>query len=186
MRVVLVGYRGTGKSTVARILAERLGWSVASSDTEICSRSQQSIPQIVAERGWSGFRDLEETVLRELLQHRQIVLDCGGGVVEREANLRLLIESSPVVWLQASPAAIVARIAADDQRPSLTAARSFTEEVEEVLARRRPLYDQVSDYRVDTEGKEPTDIALEIMELVADQIDSTAVRGLRDGCPGCR
>lgn len=186
MRVVLVGYRGTGKSTVARILAERLGWSVVSSDAEICARSHQSIPQIVSERGWSGFRDLEETVLRALLQHRQIVLDCGGGVVEREANLRLLGESSPVVWLQASPATIVTRIAADDQRPSLTGAKSFTEEVEEVLARRHPLYDRVSDYRVDTEAKQPTEIALEIMELVADQIDSTAVRGLRDGGPGFR
>ena len=92
------------------------------------------IPRIVAEVGWPGFRDLEEEVVRTFATRDGLVLDCGGGVVEREANFAVLRRAGPVIWLTASVATIVQRIAGDSQRPSLTGTKSFTDEVAEVLA----------------------------------------------------
>lgn len=179
MRIVLVGYRGTGKSTVGRILGRTLSWEVLSSDAEISARAGKSIPEIVEAHGWEVFRDLEEETIRDLVHRTHVVLDCGGGVVERRTNIDRLLDAGPVVWLSAPPSVIVERIANNNQRPSLTGTKSFTDEVEEVLQRRGPLYDRVSDYRVETEGKVPEEIALEVMEMVADEIEHTALRSLR-------
>ncbi len=179
MKIALVGYRGTGKSTVATILGRTLGWQVVSTDAELCARAGMSVPEIVDQRGWSGFRDIEEGVVADLVRREHVVLDCGGGVIEREANIERLRDDGPVVWLTASPPAIAERIAGDTQRPALTHGKSFTEEIEEVLRRRGPLYDRVSDYRVDTENRSPDEIALEVLELVAEDIEHTAVRSFR-------
>jgi len=162
VNVVLIGYRGTGKSTVARELAKLLGYEVISLDEQIVCRAGQPIPDIVADRGWDGFRDLEEQVCRSCAAGDGRILDCGGGVVEREANASVLRASGPVFWLTASVGAIVRRIQGDDQRPSLTGSRSFTAEVSEVLARRIPLYRKLSNFEVSTDGRSPSDIAAEI------------------------
>jgi shikimate kinase len=99
------------------------------------------------------------------------VIDCGGGVIEREANFAPLRAAGPVVWLKASPATIVRRIAGDDQRPSLTGTKSFTEEVVEVLQRRTPLYERIAHHALDTDDRSIEQISAEIRELVADADD---------------
>ena len=90
MNVVLVGYRGTGKTACATRLAQRLGLTRISLDAEIERKAGKSIPDIVSERGWPGFRDLEEEVVRDASAGDGLVIDCGGGVVEREANFPVL------------------------------------------------------------------------------------------------
>ena len=117
-----------------------LDLEVVSLDAELVRRAGKGVPEIVAERGWPGFRDLEEEVVRDHARQDGRVIDCGGGVVEREANFAQLRAAGPVVWLRAAPATIVRRIQGDTERPSLTGAKSFTDEVVEVLARREPLY----------------------------------------------
>ncbi len=166
MNVVLVGYRGTGKSAVGQLLAEQLGLRVVSLDAELQGMAGKSIPEVVQEVGWPGFRDLEEQVVAKSASQDGQVIDCGGGVIEREANFARLRAAGLVVWLKASTATIVNRIQGDTQRPSLTGAKSFTDEVEEVLQRRTPLYRRIAHYEIDTDGRTIEDIAAEIVRWV--------------------
>lgn len=166
MNVVLVGYRGTGKSAVTRRLAAVLGLKAVSLDAELERRAGRSIPAIVAAAGWPAFRDLEEEVVRAQTARDGLVIDCGGGVIEREANIERLRAAGLVFWLTAAPATIVARIGGDDRRPSLTGTKSFTEEVEEVLRRRTPLYRRIAHYEVETDGRTIQEIVAEITKSV--------------------
>jgi shikimate kinase len=162
VNLVLIGYRGTGKSAIARKLSSLLGRQVASLDQEIVRVTGMSIPDIVAAHGWSHFRDLEETVCREFGAKDNIVIDCGGGVVERDANFASLRTGGKVFWLRATPTTIVGRIGGDSARPSLTGTKSFTAEVEEVLGRRTPLYERLAHAAIDTDGRSLDDLAATI------------------------
>lgn len=162
MNLVLVGYRGTGKSAIARRLAWLLGRRAVSLDEEIVREAGMSIPAIVSAHGWSHFRDLEEAVCRKFGAADGLVIDCGGGVVEREGNHVALRRNGRVFWLRASPATIVGRIGGDRSRPSLTGSKSFTEEVEEVLARRTPLYQGICHDVIDTDGRHLDELAAAI------------------------
>jgi len=162
MNLVLIGYRGTGKSVIAHRLGRQLHLPVVSLDSEIVRLAGKRIPQIVAEAGWPHFRDLEEQVCRRFGSQDDQVLDCGGGVVERAANIAALREHGRVFWLRATPASIVARIGDDRNRPSLTGGKSFTDEVSEVLQRRAPLYQAMADEVVDTDEQSVDDLAAEI------------------------
>lgn len=166
MNVVLVGYRGTGKSAVGRMVARRLGLRVVSLDAELQRKAGQSIPDLVQQVGWPGFRDLEQEIVATFAAQDGQVIDCGGGVVEREANFAPLRAAGPVVWLRASTATIVSRIQGDTQRPSLTGQKSFTDEVDEVLQRRTPLYRRIAHLEVGTDGRTISDIAAEIVQRV--------------------
>ncbi len=168
MNVVLVGYRGTGKSAVAQRLGRHLKWTVVSLDAAIVQAAGEPIPEIVRHRGWPGFRDLEEQVVRAAAAGDGQVIDCGGGVVERPANVAVLRAAGPVFWLKASPPVIVQRIQTDDQRPSLTGNASFTDEVVEVLERRTPLYARLAHHEVDTDQRSEDQVAAEICRLLPD------------------
>jgi shikimate kinase len=164
MNIVLIGYRGTGKSTIAQIVARTLSWPVVSLDQELVRREGRRIPDIVAEQGWPYFRDREEALVEELGQRDQTVLDCGGGVVERPSNFQRLRDSGTVFWLRARPDTIISRIASDLDRPALTQ-QSFTSEVVEVLSRRAPLYARMAHVQLDTDGVPPAVLASRIIEL---------------------
>jgi len=167
VNVVLVGYRGTGKSAVAERIAKELELRVVCLDDELQRKAGKSIPQIVEEVGWPGFRDFEEEIVRVFAAKDGQVIDCGGGVIEREANFEPLRQAGPVIWLKASPATIVERIQSDDQRPSLTGTKSFTEEVKEVLRRRTVLYQRITHYEVDTDERTIDQVVSAIFELLA-------------------
>jgi shikimate kinase len=162
MNLVLIGYRGTGKSTVAKLLGERLGMQVVSLDEEIVRDAGRPIPAIVAEHGWPYFRDLEAAVTRRVCERDHIVIDAGGGVILRSENVDNLRRAGILFWLQASVPVIVARIEGGTERPALTQGKSFTEEVEDVLRERIPLYAAAAHHRIDTDARTPEDIAAEI------------------------
>ena len=166
MNVVLVGYRGTGKSAVGQLLASWLGLRVVSLDAEVQRKACKSIPEIVEQVGWPGFRDLEEQIVATFAAQDGQVIDCGGGVIESEANFERLRTAGLVVWLKASADTIISRIQGDTQRPSLSGGKSFIDEVEEVLRRRTPLYRRIAHHEVDTDGRRVEDIAAEIVKLV--------------------
>jgi shikimate kinase len=174
VNIVLVGYRGTGKSSVAVFVGRALGWPVVSLDDEIEREAGQPIPAIVRDRGWPAFRDLEEQLCRRFAARDGQVLDCGGGVVEREANFEVLRNAGPVIWLAATTETIVARIRGDQRRPSLTGTQSFTEEVAEVLARRTPLYERIAQVRVDTDGRSIEQIGTQVLEVIDSIARATA------------
>jgi len=152
MNIVLVGYRGTGKSTVGKVLAARLGWPLVSTDAEIVLRAGRSVPEIVAQHGWEHFRDLESTVCREFSAQDRLIIDTGGGAILRQENVACLKKNGVLFWLTASIETIASRIGRDTQRPSLTGTKSFVEEIEEVLAVRTPKYREAADHTVPTDG----------------------------------
>jgi len=157
--IVLVGYRGCGKTTVARLLAQRLGLPAIDADDLLEARVGRSIASLIADRGEAAFRDLESEVLAEALAGPPAVLATGGGVVLREANReRLRSSGRPVVWLHAGADVIRGRLAADpttvSRRPGLTGADPLAE-VTAALVARTPLYDEVADIAFDTTSEDP-------------------------------
>jgi shikimate kinase len=163
--IILIGYRGTGKSTVAELLGAQLGWAVRAMDATLVQRAGKTIKEIVAARGWPHFRDCEQALCSELAAGNEQVIDCGGGVVERQANIAALRAAGTVFWLRAAPATIVARISGNDERPSLTGDQSFTDEVVQVLARRTPLYAAMAHVQIEVDHRLPAEIAQNILDL---------------------
>ena len=153
MNIVLIGYRGTGKSTVGRLLADRLGRDLISTDAEIVKRAGQAIPDIVRQHGWEHFRELEAEVCRDLAGKDGLIIDTGGGIILRQENVDRLKANGRLFWLTADIPTIITRIGSDTQRPSLTGKKSFTEEVEEVLRERRPKYQAAADHQIATDGR---------------------------------
>jgi shikimate kinase len=165
MNIVLIGYRGTGKSVVGKLLASRLGMAYIGMDAAIVKKAGMSIPEIVAQHGWPHFRDLESAEARELAGEDGLVIDTGGGVIERPENVEVLQQNALVFWLRASVATIVTRIEGGTERPALTAGKSFTEEVAEVLERRTPLYRSAAHHEIDTDPLTPEQVAGRIIEI---------------------
>jgi shikimate kinase len=169
VNVVLIGYRGTGKSVVGRIVAETLGTECLSMDEEIVRRAGMNVPEIVEKEGWPGFRDRETQVARDFASRKTVVIDCGGGVIERPENIEALRTGGTVFWLKASVDVIVGRIEDDTQRPALVEGRTFTDEVREVLERRTPLYRNAADHEIDTDELTPQEVADRILSLFRDR-----------------
>lgn len=161
-RVFLIGYRGTGKSTVGRLLAERLGWTAIDSDRIVEDEVGVSIADLFARDGEQAFRDLEERVVASLCDRKNAVVSLGGGAVLRESTRRRVAAAGPVVWLTAAAETLARRIATDavsaTQRPRLTGL-SPADEVRAVLAEREPIYRECATFSVDTEERTPREVA---------------------------
>jgi shikimate kinase len=166
MNIVLIGYRGTGKSVVGELLALHLGMPYIGMDAKIAARAGMSIPEIVERFGWTEFRDLESKMVLELSGLDNIIMDTGGGVIERPENIEALKKNSRIFWLQASVDTIVRRIQADTQRPALTTGKTFTEEVAEVLEQRISKYKSAAQYEIDTDALTPEQVAGKIIEII--------------------
>ncbi len=165
MNIVLIGYRGTGKSVVGELLALHFGMRCVGMDAKIVDRAGMSIPEIVERFGWTQFRDLESETALELSGLDNIVIDTGGGVIERPENIEALKRNARIFWLKASVDTIVRRIQADTQRPALTTGKTFTEEVLEVLDQRIPKYKRAAQYEIDTDALTPEQVAERIIEI---------------------
>ncbi|MBX9788361.1 MAG: shikimate kinase [Pirellulales bacterium] len=169
MNLVLIGYRGTGKSTVARRVALALDWDWIDTDVELELRAGRTIAAIFADEGEPAFRDLESQVLADLAARDRTVIAAGGGVVLRPDNRAVLRTLGRVAWLRADADTIAQRLAADettrDRRPNLTVAGG-REEIEQLLAVREPLYAECADVTVETSGGTPDEIAAEVLARV--------------------
>ena len=165
MNIVLIGYRGTGKTVVGELLAERLGMTYMGMDAQIVKKAGMPIPEIVEKSGWPGFRDLESEVARELAGLDHLIIDTGGGVIERPENIEALKTNALIFWLKASVDAIVSRIQTDTQRPALTTGKTFTEEVAEVLEQRTPKYKNAAHHEIDTDPLTPEQVAEKIIRI---------------------
>ncbi len=150
----LIGYRCTGKSSVGRLLAARLGRSFIDTDSLVVSENGMSIREIVDSQGWEAFRRLEHMALQQTCTLERRVVATGGGIVLDGDNVNLMKGNGRIIWLRASPETISARMVQDREseafRPALTSTDSITE-IEETLAKRAPLYKQAMDFLVDTD-----------------------------------
>lgn len=171
-KIILTGYRATGKSAVGLKLAQALNMRFVDMDKLIEEREGCSISDLVAKHGWPYFRDIEKEMLGELAAESGVVIATGGGAIMHEEIWRKLMATGLVVWLQADRDTIVARLAIDPatsgQRPSLTG-RTITEEIETVLAEREPFYHHGSHISVDTTDSTPDDIVKYISEFIKQQ-----------------
>jgi shikimate kinase len=170
--IALIGYRGTGKSSVAPLLARRLNWDWVDADVEIELHAGKSIAAIFADEGEPHFRHLEANVVAELCSRQNCVLALGGGAVLRETNRVLLQKCQTVVWLQASVDVLAKRIFGDPttaaRRPNLTN-HGGRNEIETLLAARQPFYQGCATLKVDTDNKRPSEIADEIIDGIVDK-----------------
>lgn len=155
--LILVGPMGAGKTRVGTELAARCGLHAVDADHEIERRAGASVARIFEVEGEAGFRARESAMLAELLAGEGLLLATGGGAVLDPRNRQLLRRRGFVVHLHAGPATQLQRLAQDRSRPLL--ARADREAVLHELARvREPLYAQVADLRVDTDGLAPHEV----------------------------
>lgn len=165
----LIGYRGSGKTSVGERLAAAWGWSFVDSDRLIEERASSSIAEVFSSLGEGRFREIEEDVVVEIAGRaasgERLVAATGGGVVLRASNVSRLRESGRVIWLRASIDELRRRIAEDSHstrdRPALVGA-SAADEVERVLTERLPLYASAADRVVDTDGLSIEDVVREV------------------------
>jgi shikimate kinase len=165
MNMVLIGYRGTGKSAVGRLLADRRGLAFYDTDELVEKRGGQTIQELVAAKGWEFFREREQDVIRELSGIDAAVIATGGGAVLDPENVKLLKRKGQLIWLDADAQTVIARMQVDtdneQKRPSLTGSEPVDETVA-VMAARTPLYRAAADLCVDTSGKSIEQIVDEI------------------------
>lgn len=171
IRPILVGYRATGKSTLAADLARQLGCRWIDADDAFEAAFCCSIARFIADRGEPAFRDAETALLGDLLQQADTVLSTGGGVVLRPENRRLLKQAGrPVVWLTAPAAEIRRRLAADPttsgRRPAL-AGGTVLDEVEQALTHREQWYREVASTTFDTHTMQRDALAAAVCRWLA-------------------
>lgn len=165
MKIVLIGSRGAGKTTIGRILSKRLGLRYVSTDEEIVKRTGKSIPDYVSLYGWGKFRDVETEVAKSLSEEDGVI-DTGGGIVLREENIKSLKKNGIVVFLSAPADVLALRIKDDRMRPPLKGGKTHCEEVKDVLEERLPYYRKAMDFEVLTDGKTPEEVCEEIIKLL--------------------
>lgn len=157
-RILLTGFRATGKSLVGQLLADTLDMEFLDTDALLCRRFSCSVTESVGKYGWDRFRQQEEQLLLNLCQRTDVVIATGGGAILHERAWQLLRRQSFCIWLQADETTILQRLRGDDQsehqRPSLTGEDPGLE-VKTLLTERTPLYRKGSDLTLLTDGCTP-------------------------------
>jgi len=166
MNLVLIGYRCTGKTTVGRILAEKLEWPLVDTDTLVQQRAGRSIKEIVAEGGWPEFRRIEREVVADVSAADRQIISAGGGAILDDANTRALRAGGKVVLLTCAPETIWERMKTDPktlaERPDLTDSGGIAE-IRDLLDQRRDKYDAACHYRIQTDRFAPDEAAGRIL-----------------------
>jgi shikimate kinase len=172
MNIVLIGYRGAGKSTVGRRLASRTGNGFVDTDDLVEKRRGASIRDIVASGGWGHFRAVEKKIVEEISRMDNLIIAPGGGVVLDPENVRSLKEKGLIIWLKADREILCQRIGRDsrtvDRRPALTG-KGAMEEFGEVMAIRNPLYERAADAEIDTSGLDVEEVEEAVLSVIRER-----------------
>lgn len=170
--VLLIGFMGSGKSTVGRMLASQLGRPFVDLDDRVCALAGTSIERVFAQHGEAAFRRLEADALESLLHEPASVVACGGGVVVSEANRTLLSQLGTVVYLRVGAAEALDRIGDTSSRP-LLAGPGAASAAASLLAERESVYAALAQISIDTQAQS--------VDQVTEMI-STALKGADAPC----
>jgi shikimate kinase len=160
--IILVGFMGTGKSTVGKRLAKILGWSFLDTDVEIEELTGLTISEIFRRHGETRFRSEEELLVKRLKEKRKFVIATGGGTVLNPLNWEELSQDGLMIALYAPLDEIYDRIGYRNDRPLLKGDR---QEIEELWLKRQPIYNK-ADYIIDTTDKDIDEVVMEIIEVI--------------------
>ena len=166
-RVLLVGFMASGKSSVGRELASRLGWDFEDFDTVIEARAGKSVSEIFAEEGEAEFRRLESGVAEELLARSDVVLASGGGWPAQPGSWKMVTEDTMSIWLRVSPAEAVRRASQEGPTRPLLEGGDVTDRARALLLVREASYRRAR-YALDSEQYGPLELAREIMKLMTE------------------
>lgn len=168
-RIVLIGYRASGKTSVGISLSNLLSWRFLDLDEEIEREAGCTIDRIVERGGWDEFRNIEQTTIKKLCKKPQYVIAPGGGAVMNADNVVNLKRKSRVFWLQADAATLLARMKDDplspSRRPPLTGL-SPEKEVERLLQEREPFYKEASDTIIETQDRSIREVVEKILSAL--------------------
>ncbi len=163
--IVLIGFMGAGKSTIAELLGAEYGMERIEMDALIEERENMSISKIFETKGEAYFRDLETALLIELQDRSNVVISCGGGVPMRERNVAEMKKNGRVVLLTARPETILERVRDDHDRPLLKNKKTV-EDISALMEERREKYREAADLIIETDGKTGDEICRELVELL--------------------
>lgn len=165
-RVYLIGFMGAGKSTVARLLTQKLDMPLVEMDERIVQEQGMSINEIFDTYGEEHFRDIESRLVSTLGEEAASIVSCGGGVVIREDNVRNMKKNGVIIFLSATPQTIYERVKNSKERPILNGNMNV-EFIAGLMEKRRSLYEQAADIVIATDGKTKDEIAEEIVTRLA-------------------
>ena len=166
MNLILCGMMGAGKTTIGIKIAEITGKRWYDTDGLIVDKYGK-ISDIFEYYGEAHFRKLETEIVKELAQKDGLVISTGGGLVLKKENNEALQKNGKIIFLRATLDTLARRLNVDDERPLLhTSTENLRVRLEKLMAERLPVYEHVSDYIVDVDGKTPEQIAQEIVDLV--------------------
>lgn len=167
MNIILIGYRGTGKTAVGRALSERLGRSFYDADVYLEEKLGRRISEMVAAEGWPFFRAREKEIIREISAVQDCVIATGGGAVMDKDNVTCLGKKGTFVLLRADIDTMIQRIRGDEasqeQRPKLLGCDLY-EETQTLINQRMPTYEEVADFSVDTTNLAIDEVVEKIMQ----------------------
>ena len=161
--IVLIGFMGTGKSTVSELLKRRFAMEVVEMDQIIAKRQGMSISDIFATYGEEYFRDLETNLLIEMQSKKNMVISCGGGVPMRERNVVEMKKNGRVVLLTAKPETILNRVKNNHDRPLLEGNKNV-DFIADLMEKRREKYQTAADIVIETDGKSGLEICEELVK----------------------
>ena len=162
---MLIGFMGTGKSTIAAKLKEALKVEQIEMDALIAEEAGMSIPDIFEKFGESHFRDLETEMLRKFKEKKPVVVSCGGGAVLRDENIEIMKGQGKIILLTATPETIYERVKDSNDRPVLNGNMNVAY-ISELMEKRRARYEMAADIVITTDGKDADEICNEILEAV--------------------
>lgn len=164
--IVLIGMRGSGKTTIAKLLAKKSGKQYIELDEILAKKVGMDIPQIVKKYGWDFFRNKEAEIAKEAALHTDKIISTGGGIILNAKNVEVLKENGIFILLNASPSTLLKRIGNDSNRPFLTNAKTRKEDIENLLKERLALYKQAADYIIETDGLKPAQVFSQIIKRI--------------------